>query len=194
MAGIAEGNRDEERALVARASSGDRGALGQLLERHGPALYRAVLLPRLGSEAAARDALAETYARVVEKIGLFVWREVGFYPWLRTVAFHVAIDQIRARKRMVLWSEEDLARELDEASRVTPLDERVATARDEAAVKGRIEAALGRLTPRYALAIRMRVLEEKPRLEVAERLAVTPATFDVVLHRALAALKKELAG
>lgn len=192
MATVADDNRDDERELVARAAGGDRGALGQLLERHGPALYRTVLLPRLGSEAAARDALSETYARVVEKIGLFVWREVGFYPWLRTVAFHVAIDQMRARKRMVLWSEDDLARELDASSRATPLDARVAAARDGAAVKTKIEAALGRLNPRYATAIRLRVLEEKPRLEVAETLGVRPATFDVVLHRALAALKKEL--
>jgi RNA polymerase sigma factor (sigma-70 family) len=153
-----------------------------------------VLLPRLGSDAAARDALSETYARVVEKISLFVWREVGFYPWLRTVALHVAIDQLRARKRMVLWSEDDLARELDEATKATPLDVRVASARDGAAVKAKIEAALGRINTRYATAIRQRILEEKPRLEVAETLAVTPATFDVVLHRALAALKKELAG
>jgi RNA polymerase sigma factor (sigma-70 family) len=185
---------DDERDLVARAAKGDRQALGELLHRFGPVLYRTVLLPRLGSDAAARDALSETYARVVEKISLFVWREVGFYPWLRTVALHVAIDQLRARKRMVLWSEDDLARELDEATKATPLDVRVASARDGAAVKAKIEAALGRINTRYATAIRQRILEEKPRLEVAETLAVTPATFDVVLHRALAALKKELAG
>ncbi len=188
------GDRDAERDQVARAAKGDREALGQLLQRFGPILYRAVLLPRLGSEAAARDALSETYARVVEKIALFVWRDVGFYPWLRTVALHVAIDQLRARKRLVPWSQDDLARELDEASRVTPLDVRVASVRDGAAVKTKIEAALGRLNPRYATAIRLRILEEKPRLEVAETLAVSAATFDVVLHRALAALKKELEG
>ena len=55
-----------------------------------------------------------------------------------------------------------------------------------------MEEALARLNPRYASAIRLRVLEEKPREEVAAELGATPATFDVLLHRAIAALKKAL--
>ena len=65
----AQGDRavglEAERLLCERAAQGDRLALGQLLRKYGPALYRAVLLPRLGSDAAAQDALAETYARVI---------------------------------------------------------------------------------------------------------------------------------
>jgi RNA polymerase sigma-70 factor (ECF subfamily) len=41
-------------------------------------------------------------------------------------------------------------------------------------------------------AIRLRVLEERSREEVARELEVTPATFDVVLHRAMQALRKTL--
>ena len=48
---------ERERRLVERAHAGDRAAVGELLSTHGPALYRSVLLPRLGSDAAARDAL-----------------------------------------------------------------------------------------------------------------------------------------
>src|SRR6185436_16631348 len=93
------GNLDVDRELVARAQAGDRTALGELLHKHGPSFYRQVLLPRLGSEAAAKDALGETYAKVCVRIGKFTWREVGFYPWLRTVALRVALDHLRARKR-----------------------------------------------------------------------------------------------
>jgi RNA polymerase sigma-70 factor (ECF subfamily) len=39
----------------------------------------------------------------------------------------------------------------------------------------------------------LRVLEERSREEVARELGVTVATFDVVLHRAMAALRKVLA-
>src|ERR1700734_4458459 len=91
-----------ERRLVERAHGGDREAVGELLAAHGPALYRSVLLPRLGSEAAARDALSEVYARVVERIDQFPWQNVGFYPWLRVVALRVALDALRARKRLLL--------------------------------------------------------------------------------------------
>jgi len=55
-----------------------------------------------------------------------------------------------------------------------------------------VEAALGKIHERYARAIRLRVIEERAREEVAKELGVTPATFDVLLHRATAALKKAL--
>ncbi len=183
---------EAERALVERAQAGDRAAMGQLLRKHGQALYATVLLPRLGSDAAAKDALSETYAKVVEKINRFQWQNVGFYPWLRTVALRVAIDMLRARKRTVLWEADDLERELDASQTTTPLDQAVQERRDRDAARARVEAALEKIHERYARAIRMRVIEEKPRDEVAAALGVTPATFDVLLHRATAALRKAL--
>ena len=51
---------------------------------------------------------------------------------------------------------------------------------------------LGRINPRYADVIRLRVLEERSREEAARTLGVSVATFDVVLHRAMAALRKAL--
>src|ERR1700728_3489932 len=126
MADRASEARDEsaalerERELVARAQAGDRAAVGELLHRYGPGLYRSVLLPRLGSEAAAKDALSETYAKVVERIGRFTWQNVGFYPWLRTVALRVALDHLRARKRLLVWEADDVEREVNAASTSTP--------------------------------------------------------------------------
>ena len=181
-----------ERELVSRAQAGDKVAMGELLGRHGPGLYRSVLLPRLGSEAAAKDALAETYAKVVERLHKFVWQNVGFYPWLRMVALRVALDQLRARKRLVLWEEDDVAREIDASSTATPIDQSLSDRRDREAVRSRVDAALAKLHPRYAKAIRLRVLEERPREDVSALLEVTPATFDVLLHRAIGALKKQL--
>ncbi|MBS2015150.1 MAG: sigma-70 family RNA polymerase sigma factor [Deltaproteobacteria bacterium] len=181
-----------DRALVTRAQSGDRAALGELLSKHGPGLYRSVLLPRLGTEAAAKEALSETYAKVVANISKFTWQNVGFYPWLRTVALRVALDQLRAKKRLVLFEEEDLAREVDGAQTSTPVEQVISDQRDRDAARAKVEEALGKINPRYARAIRLRVLEEKPREDVAKELGVTPATFDVLLHRAIASLKKTL--
>jgi RNA polymerase sigma-70 factor (ECF subfamily) len=152
-----------------------------------------VLLPRLGSEAAAKDALGETYAKVVERIGQFTWQGVGVYPWLRTVALRVAIDMLRMRSRVVLWEEDDLAREVERDTTETPVDARLSALRDEQAAKERVKAALALLHPRYARAIQVRLLDEQPREEAARLLEVTPATFDVLLHRALRALKNQLA-
>jgi RNA polymerase sigma factor (sigma-70 family) len=183
---------ERERRLVERGHAGDKAAIGELLAAHGPALYRSVLLPRLGSDAAARDALSEVYARVVERFDRFTWQNVGFWPWLRTVALRVALDQLRARKRLVLWEAEDVAREVDAAQTTTPVDQKLSEQRDRQAARAKVEEALARIHPRYARAIRLRVLDEKPRDEVARELEVSPATFDVVLHRAMQALRKAL--
>lgn len=186
---------EAERLQCERAAQGDRAALGQLLRRYGPALYRSVLLPRLGSEAIAQDALAETYARVVERFAQFQWQSCGIYPWLRVIALHIALDMLRARRREALFEPADLQREIDAAE--TDLTARgeaeLCEKRDLADARARVDAALGRLNPRYAQAIRLRVLEERPREEVALALGVSVATFDVVLHRAMTSLKKVLA-
>jgi RNA polymerase sigma factor (sigma-70 family) len=181
-----------EEQLCARAKSGDREALGSLLRTHGPRLYRSVLLPRLGSPAAAEEALSITYVKVVERFQQFTWQHVGVYPWLRVVALRVALDQLRARKRELLFEPADLERELDDAERDTR-DGAAIERHDLAVARKRVERVLGRINPRYSLAIRLRVLEERTREEAARELDVSVSTFDVVLHRAMAALRKALA-
>jgi RNA polymerase sigma-70 factor (ECF subfamily) len=182
----------DEQELSLRARSGDREALGTLLRRHGPRLYRSVLLPRLGSTHAAEEALSTTYLRVVERIGQFNWQAVGIYPWLRVVALRVALDQLRARKREVLFEPVDLEREIEQAER-DARDAEAIEQHDLRVARQRVLALLGRIHPRYAAAIRLRVLEERSREEAARELEVSVATFDVVLHRALAALRKAMA-
>jgi len=185
----------DERGLCDRAKAGDRAALGLILRTYGPLLYRAVLLPRLGSDAAAQDALAETYARVVERFDRFEWQDCGVYPWLRVVSMRIALDLLRGRKRESLFEPEDLEREIDRAGDggEPGADVRLLEARDLEQARSRVERALASIHPRYARAIRLRILDERPREEVAAELGVSPSTFDVVLHRALAALKKTIA-
>jgi RNA polymerase sigma-70 factor (ECF subfamily) len=191
---VARVDLDAERELCERARSGDRAALGQILRKYGPVLYRSVLLPRLGRDALAQDALAETYARVVERFHQFQWQNAGIYPWLRVVAMRIALDILRARKRETLYEPDDLQREIDasESDLSATGEAELSEKRDLAEARARVEAALRAINPRYAEAIRLRVLEERSREEVAATLGVTVSTFDVVLHRALTALKKAL--
>ena len=192
---VARPDLEAERELCASAATGDRAALGALLRKYGPILYRSVLLPRLGSEAAAQDALGETYQRVVERFHQFQWQACGIYPWLRIIALRIALDGIRARRRETLYEPDDLQREIDASEKDLSArgEAELCEKRDLADARSRVDAALRKLNPRYAEAIRLRVLEERPREEVAKTLGVSVATFDVVLHRALTALKKALA-
>jgi RNA polymerase sigma factor (sigma-70 family) len=185
----------DERGVCERARAGDRAALGLILRTYGPILYRAVLLPRLGSEAAAQDALSDTYARVVERFDRFEWQDCGVYPWLRVVAMRIALDALRGRRRESLFEPDDLEREIDRSASEAQdgVDVRLLEARDLEQARSRVEAALGRINPRYARAVRLRILDERSREETAAELGVTVATFDVVLHRALTALKKAIA-
>ena len=65
--------------------------------------------------------------------------------------------------------------------------------RDLAAARAKLELGLTKIHPRYASAIRLRIIEERPREEVAAELGVSNSTFDVVLHRAMTALRKAIA-
>lgn len=181
-----------ERALVERARAGARDALGTILQKHGPRLYRTVLLPRLGSAAMAEEALSRTYVKVLERFDQFNWQAVGVYPWLRVVALRVALDLLRSRKRELLFEPADVERELEHAERDAREAEEL-EAYDLNCAKQRVLDLLTRINPRYADAIRLRILEERPREEAALTLGVSVATFDVVLHRAMAALRKALA-
>lgn len=184
---------EPERRLCEAAHGGDRQALGSILRTYGPRLFRSVLLPRLGNRALAEEALAVTYAKVIEHFDQFTWQNVGVYPWLRVVAMRIALDQLRARKREILFEPADLERELNshapEGSTAELLERR-----DLAAARQKVDDALAGINPRYARVIRLRILEERPREEVALEMEISVATLDVVLHRALTALRKALAG
>jgi len=183
-----------ERKLADAAKAGDRTALAAILRKHGPVLYRSVLLPRLGSEAAAQDALADTYLRVVERFSQFEWRGCGVYPWLRVIALRIALDALRSKKRELLFDPSDLGREVDSAERELNegLDAQLCEKQDLDNARARLDEALGSINERYATAIRLRVLQERSREDAAGALGVTVPTFDVVLHRALTALKKAI--
>jgi RNA polymerase sigma-70 factor (ECF subfamily) len=133
-----------------------------------------------------------TYLKVVERFEQFQWQAVGVYPWLRVVALRVALDQLRARKRETVFQPEDLERELEQGEREAR-DAVASEAHDLALARQRVVSLVDRLHPRYAKALTLRVLQERSREECAAALDVSTATFDVVLHRAVAALKKELA-
>jgi RNA polymerase sigma-70 factor (ECF subfamily) len=129
---------------------------------------------------------------VIQQLGQYTWQVGGFYPWLRTLAFRIAIDLLRKDKRTLLFSHDDLTRELDAEHDGAHGDCELLAREDARRAREKVRAALERINPRYALAIRLRVLEERPRDEVAAALEVTPATFDVLLHRSLAALRTVL--
>lgn len=178
---------DEERAVVERLQTGDRAAFATLYGWYGVMIFRQAILPRLPDRVLAEDVLRDTFRTAIEKIGTYRPQNRSIFFWLRRIAINKAIDVHRRTKR---------DRELAEAVQHQP--DEVLHQRPPAPDRGLemddtkrlVELSLSRLNPRYATALRLRLLEERSREECAEILDVKIGTFDVLFHRACKAFRK----
>lgn len=181
-----------ERDLCGRAIAGDAAALRALLDHFSGPLHDAIILPRVGSRADAGEILEDTLSRAVERIADFRWDEGrGLWPWLRRIAIHRIVDGARRRsaeRRMTERYEAEVAvlpPRIEAGAEAELIEAEELRAREV-----RLRAALDALNERYRRAIELRIFDDRSREACAEALGVTVPTFDVVLHRALAALKK----
>jgi len=176
---------DEERAVVARVRQGDRSAFAILYRWYGDAIYRTALA-KLGDRVQAEDVLRETFKRVLEKLAQFEHTDRSIYWWIRRIAINLAMDHHRrtTRDRQVM----QLAQTEPLPAHAPPRPDRGLEQEDTAR---EVATSLSRLNPRYAKALRLRLLEERSREECAELLDISIGTFDVLLHRACKAFKKE---
>lgn len=182
---------EAERLLVARAQTGDRDALRPLFERFADPLYAGVILPRLPDAAAAEDILRDTFLTAIEKIGGFTWQGRSLFAWLRQIALHKIIDVHRRRERTGRLLEALASEHAALAEGAPAVDEALAAAEERALVATRMRAALACVRERYREVLNLRLIEELPRDECARRLGVTLGHLDVLVFRALKALRRE---
>jgi len=181
----------EERSLVEAAQRGDREALQKILDRVAKPLYAAVILPRVGNAPDAEDILRDTLLRGMEKIDTFRWTGSGVFPWFRQIAVNLVIDAARRRQRRGRM-EDRLERHVQDTETVhhAGAEDALIEAQERAAAAQTLQTAMATLNARYRLAITLRLVEERPREDCAATMGVTLGNFDVILHRALAALRK----
>lgn len=185
-----EHERHASRLLVDRASQGDREAIGELLERHLPALRVFVRLqvdPLLRERESCSDLVQSTCRALLENLGAFEYRGEGaFRHWLYTAA----LNKIRERHRYHGAERRDPAREVADGearlgelygSLLTP--SRVAMARERVA---QLEAAFARLPDDYRDVILLCRIVGLPQDEVAERMGRSVDSVRNLLFRALA--------
>lgn len=169
-------------ALARRAAQGDQAALRAIYERTASALFREVLAPILCSRAACEDALKETFVAVLEKPERLADGEV--FAFLATIAKNKALDR---RRKMATEGrfQAALVAELERAEAALPDPEGAVQALEARAMaRDRVEAVMAKMNPRYALAMRLRLLEERSREECAQELGTTVGAFDVAFFRA----------
>jgi RNA polymerase sigma factor (sigma-70 family) len=179
---------DRERQAVSRAQAGELSALEPLLAAHAEPLF-AIVLPRVGDRGLAEDIVKEAMVTALEKIDGFVWQGRSLFFWLRRIALHKVVDLHRRRGR----GDRLVAALKAEAEAAVPppgADEALIANEDQRRVLGRVQQALAALPDRYAQAIRLRLIEERPRHACADELGVALGNFDVILFRALRAFRK----
>jgi RNA polymerase sigma-70 factor (ECF subfamily) len=179
-----------EKTQHTRALGGDRAAFTALYQAYAKLVFVRVLMPKLGQVGAAEDALSETFRTAFERLGQFEARQTSIYFWFAKIAEHKALDMHRARAvtgRAIVNLQEQFSALVPQA---LGADAQLAAHEQEQRVKARLSACMTELNPRYRAALELRFYQERERAECAEALGVSVPTFDVLLLRALRALRK----
>jgi RNA polymerase sigma-70 factor (ECF subfamily) len=122
--------------LVERTLRGDSTAFGELVSRHGPAVYRAALAA-LGSAADAEDVMQEAFVLAFRKLPHFR-HDASFKTWLLTITWRRALRWRRSpahQLKRLVSAEGQFSSDLPE-HRPTP---------EQAAIAGEIHSDVLRL-------------------------------------------------
>lgn len=172
---------DAERALVARAATGERAAQEALLRRHYAAVH-ASAFRLVGNPEDAEDLAQECFVRAFRSLGLYRG-EGPFLGWLRRILVHLAQDRFRLRGR----APEADPLPLDVAGGEEP--GRVLEQRELARV---VAEALARLGAPLRTALLLRTREGLEYEQIGELTGVTPATARTRVMKARRALERLL--
>jgi RNA polymerase sigma-70 factor (ECF subfamily) len=161
---------------LARAQLGDRDAFRALYERYADVVY-AFVRRMLGDDAAAEDALQDTFLRVARSLASFrIDGPAALSTWILTIARRAALTPRRPPPAAPLR---------EPATGPAPVE--------LAAVRRRLEDALGALSPEQREVFVLRELSQLSYEEIAAAVGVDVGTVRSRLHRARAALQASLA-
>ncbi len=168
---------DEDAELVQRVGRGDASAYRALVARHGPNLQR-FAQRLLRDDAEAEDVVQETFLRLWQRAAEYrPAARVG--TWLHSIAHHLAIDRLRATKRLDALSD-------DEGEAVSG---RQPLLLDEKRRAQALDAALAALPGRQGAAVTLVHLHGLSGAEAAEVLGIGAEALESLLARGRRALK-----
>lgn len=171
-------------AVAERARAGDLDALRSIYEDVGPRVLR-FLRDMLRDSYAADDALQETFARVVQRIGTLDEPE-RLVSWIFGIARRVCQEQRRQAARHPLAAS-DPDEHAPASHEHTP--EAILGAVQSAAV---LERAISKLSADRRAILLMRCDHFMSYDQIADAMTCSVAKVKVELHRARAALREEL--
>lgn len=182
------GEHESDEALVARVLAGERALYEILMRRHNARLYRAARAI-LGSDHEAEDVMQDAYVRAFEHLAQFEGR-AQFSTWLTRIAVHEALARKREAERTEEWDAMSEHRRNVIATPAPRRDPETEAASGE--WLGLLERSIDSLPQAYRAVVMLRDVEELSTPETAECLSISEDNVKVRLHRAHAALRKEI--
>jgi RNA polymerase sigma-70 factor (ECF subfamily) len=170
--------------LVIDFAAGDENALRILVQRWERQVF-AFLMRMLGSAEEAEDLCQETFMRLINAAPRY--RPSGQFPsWLFRIAGNLARSRLRRRK-ILRWLPLTPEHHATEAPGHDPLDALV-----EEQEQHRVQAAIGRLPDRQREALVLKQYHDLSYKEIAEAMGTSVTSVQMLLHRAMATLRKEI--
>lgn len=181
VASDAPSDRFDERALVESART-DADAFAELYRLYVERIH-AYAYRRSGSRAVAEDVTSATFEKALRGLARYRWREPGIGPWLFRIAANELTNDHRRRGR-----QRRVERRL--AVVTSSFDPGDFAAQIE--TSSELRAALDAIPPRYQRALSLRYLADLSNEEAASAMGLTRPTMAVLVHRALAALRRAI--
>ena len=172
---------DEDLVVLART---DPDAFAELYRRYVRRVH-AFVYRRSRSSELAEEITASTFERALRALPGFRWRDGGFQAWLYRIAANELASHYRKAQRQHSERGQRAARQLHDDA---PGTEPALDGEDGSEVL----QVLGQLNERYQRAISLRYLSGLTPEDAAHAMGLSKATFAVVLHRAMAALRKAI--
>lgn len=178
----------DDTELVAAATRGDGSAFHELVDRHGPHLFRLASLLSRGA-ADAEDIVQETFAGAFAGLSKFNGRS-SVKTWL---------SRILTRQAARAWHKSRRSRQaasLDETGETPGNDPHLSVSSTVMAVDHRIDIAamLQTLSVEHREILVLREMQGLSYGEIAEALAIPQGTVESRLHRARAEVRRRLQG
>ena len=185
-----------EMDLIREAQAGSRAAFDVLVRQYEHQVLR-LALHLTGSEHDAEDIYQEAFLKAYRYIGNFRF-ECSFYTWIYRIVTNLCLDQLRRRKTR----REDHAVVVDRSGDEIDLLASVSDDRsfsnparelDRKLLGERIQAALGKLTPRERMVFELKHYQGLRLRTIGEMLSTTEETAKNTLFRATKKLRLQLA-
>lgn len=190
---------DDERQLLERLRSGDRGAFERIYRQHNASMIR-VCTGLVGSRATAEEVVQDAWIAILQNIGRFEGR-ASLAGWMFAIVLNKAKSRARMDGRSVSFDDggEDhsLAAAFDGRGRWKDMPELWEEVTPERILAGRrvldhVTAAIDALPPAQRAVILMRGQQGLGAADVCEALGLAEGNMRVLLHRARLAVRAAL--